>query len=46
MLLTQDGRGTLRGRIWTGTDWGGSGFEELESDTGEEKNQPFTFVWD
>ncbi len=44
MLMVQDDGHDLNSVIWDGSSWGTP--TELENDTGENKNQPFAFVWD
>ena len=43
MLAVQDGLSDLRYVPWEGASWGTP--SALETDTGEDKNQPFTFLW-
>ncbi len=44
MLAVQDDGHDLNYVLWDGDSWGTP--VELENDTGENKNQPFAFVWD
>ena len=43
MLSIQDANNDLHFIHWDGADWGGD--NELATDTGETKNQPFVFLW-
>jgi len=44
MLSVQDHDKDLSYVLWDGTSWGA--IDELETNTEEDKNQPFIFVWD
>ncbi len=43
MLASQDSKNDLHYVLWDGTSW--SPDDELETNTGETKNQPFIFFW-
>ncbi len=43
MLSVQDGNSDLNFVLWNGEVWGT--LDELETNTGETKNQPFIFLW-
>ena len=44
MLSVQDSNNDLNYLLWDGAAWGTP--DELETETGETKNQPFLFLWD
>ena len=46
MLLMQDEGGNLHGTLWDGDSETWGTVTELETKTGEFKNQPFVFLWD